>query len=110
MPKEIKIKGSVDFISMSSTKTIFEQMMNAIFKIKLKGASGTGFFCKITYENNLSINCLMTNYHIIDEKYYKENKEIKLLLNDDKEPKIIDLNKERRNYFNKNYDITIIEK
>ena len=109
MPKEIKIKGSVDFISMSSTKTIFEQMKNTIFKIKLKGASGTGFFCKITYENNLSINCLMTNYHVIDEKYYKENKEIKLLLNDDKEPKIIDLNKERRNYFNENYDITIIE-
>jgi len=51
----------------------------------------------------------MTNYHVLNEKYFKENKEINILLNDDNEVKIIDLNIKRIIYYNKEYDTTIIE-
>ena len=43
------------------------------------------------------------------KKYFEENKEIYLLLNNDNEAKKIDLNIKRVIYYNKNYDTTIIE-
>ena len=51
----------------------------------------------------------MTNYKVLNEKYFKENKEINILLNDCGEAKIIDLNIKRIIYFNEEYDTTIIE-
>ena len=33
----------------------------------------------------------MTNYHVIDEKYFRENDKIDLLLNDYNDAKVIDL-------------------
>ena len=51
----------------------------------------------------------MTNYHNIDEKYLNENNGISLLLKDNTEPKFIDLFQKREKYYNKDYDITIIE-
>ena len=109
MKKEKKIIGSADPVNIASTKTILDQMIHGICKMKIKGSTGTGFFCKIHLGNNQTMNCLMTNYHILDEKYYKENKEINLLLNEDKEIKTINTKLERKTYFNKEYDITIIE-
>ena len=109
MIKEKKINNLPNPISISGTKKILTQMMNCICKIKLKGKTGTGFFVQIPYENNIIINALMTNYHIIDEIIYKENKELNLLLNDEKQAKIIDLTKKREKYFNEEYDIAIIE-
>ena len=47
---------------------------------------------QIPYENNIIINTL-----------------INLLLNDEKQAKIIDLTKKREKYFNEEYDVTIIE-
>ena len=109
MKKEIKIKGSVDAINIPSTKKILNQMINCICKIKINEANGTGFFCKVSLSENNDINFLMTNYHVIDEKYLKENKEINILLNDDNEAKKIDLNIKRMIYYNEEYDTTIIE-
>ena len=74
-----------------------------------KNAYGTGFFCTIPLNKNTNINCLMTNYHVLNEKYFKENKEVNILLNDDNEIKKIDLNIKRIIYYNKEYDITLIE-
>ena len=51
----------------------------------------------------------MTNYHVLDDIYYQQNKDITLLLNDDKEVKIINLEIKRKTYFNKDYDIAILE-
>ena len=39
---------------------------------------GTGFFCKITYEDKL-IPVLITNYHVIDDNYIQENDELKII-------------------------------
>ena len=74
-----------------------------------KDAYGTGFFCTIPLNENKNINCLMTNYHVLNEKYFEENKVIYLLLNNDNEAKKIDLNIKRVIYYNKDYDTTIIE-
>ena len=52
---------------------------------------------------------LMTNYHVLDDTYYRQNKEITLFLNDDKEVKIINFGIERKSYFNIYYDISMLE-
>ena len=119
MKKEIKIKGSADPVNIKGTKTILNQMMNCICKIKIKGdnhggfitkdAYGTGFFCVITLNDNTNINCLLTNYHVLNEKDLEESRKINLSLNDEKETKSIDLSIERKTYFNKDYDIALIE-
>ena len=51
----------------------------------------------------------MTNYHVLDNIDYNQNKEITLFLDDNKEVKIINLGIERRKYFSKDYDIAIIK-
>ena len=52
MEKEKKIKDSVDLVNISGTKTILEQMMYCICKIKINKVNGTGFFCKIPFGKN----------------------------------------------------------
>ena len=108
MTDENMIKNSPAPIDIEGTKVILKQMMNCICKIKINQLHGTGFFCKIPFKNN-SMNVLMTNYHIINDKYYKSSKELNLLLNDDSQVKTINLEIDRETYFNKDYDITIIE-
>ena len=95
MNEEINIKYSPGPVNILGTKKILNQMMNCICKIKIKGKSETGFFCTIPLNENKNINCLMTNYHVLNEIYFKENKEINILINDDNEAKIIDLNIKR---------------
>ena len=109
MKKEKKIKNSTDPVSISCTEKILSQMRHSICKIKIQGTYATGFFCRTQFETNENIDFLMTNYHVIDEKYCEENKEINLLLNDDKEALVIDLTIKRSTYFNKDYDIALIE-
>jgi len=84
-------------------------MENCICKIyKNGGGKGTGFFCNILY-NNYNIPVMMTNNHVINEKYLKENDNIEFTINDDNINKTIILDKNRKIYTNKEYDITIIE-
>ena len=51
----------------------------------------------------------MTNYHVLNEKDLKENNKLNLSLNDEKKTITINLSIERKTYFNKDYDITLIE-
>ena len=106
MIEEKITEGSVDPVNLSSTEKILDQMKNCICKIKIDNMECTGFFCKIP---DINMNCLMTSNQLINEEYINENKEITLLLNEDKEQLIIDLEIKRIKYFNKEYDITIIE-
>ena len=101
--------GSPEPVSLSCTQTILNQMRNCIFKIKIGKEIGSGFFCTIPYGKLNTINCLITNNHILNEKYYDENNTITLLLDDENTSKVIDLTKERKTYFNHEYDITLIE-
>ena len=102
------IKNSPEPVNISGTKEILNQMMKCICKIKINNTYGTGFFCKIPFQTK-TINFLITNYHIINENYYENNNELNLFLNDEQEVKIINLRQNRITYFNKDYDITIIE-
>ena len=51
MENEKMIKNSPDPISISGTKTILDQAMNCICKLKINNTYGTGFFCKIPLNN-----------------------------------------------------------
>ena len=98
-PKPVTIKG---------TKKILHQMENNICKIyKKDGGNGTGFFVKISYYNSI-IPVMMTNYHVLDENYLSQNKEIKITINDDTKRLTIKLDGKRRISCNKDYDTTIM--
>ena len=93
-------------ITYKKTKTIMEQIENGICKIKGKNIQGTGFFCKIM-NGNKDEYVLITNNHVIDESILNRSKELRVeLLNGEKK---IELNKNKKLYTSKVYDITIIE-
>ena len=93
-------------ISLKGTEIILEQMKNKICNICIENKiKGTGFFCKILYNNDL-LQILITNNNIIDELILKNEKKLILLINNIY--KEIDLDN-RIKYVNKTYNITIIE-
>ena len=95
-------------VTIKGTSKILKQLKSCICKIENKNGKGTGFFCSIPYKNKL-LKVMITNYHIINEKIIKENKKIKVTINNDKDSKIIEL-KNKIIYSNeKEYDTTIIE-
>ena len=96
-------------ISFEDIKKILFQMENCICKIYLKNIEkGTGFFCKIPFNNNL-LPVLIINNHILNENNLGDNEIIKLTIN--KEVKEIKIDSLRKKYINsdKQIDITIIE-
>ena len=74
------IKGSIDSISIEKTEFILEQMKKYVCKI-FGNKIGTGFFCKIEYQNEL-IPVMITNYHVIDDNFIENNKQIEISIND----------------------------
>ena len=108
MEKENKLKYSIEPVNIEGTKKILEQLMNSICKIRIKGKYGTGFFCKIPFRT-VALKVFITNYNILNDEDLKENKQLNLSLNDEKEALILDFGIERGTYFNKEYNITIIE-
>ena len=99
--------SSSEPITIEETQKILEQMTNCICKVKSKGTYGTGFFCRIKFLDNTFIIVLTTSYQILDDNYFKENNEINLIINN--QERIINLNKKRKIYSNKDYDLTLIE-
>ena len=59
--------------------------LSCICKIDAKGI-GTGFFCKIEYQNEL-IPVLITNYHIIDDEFIESNNSLKIYIKKDDKKK-----------------------
>ena len=90
------------------TKVILQQMQNCICKINNKKGKGTGFFCYIPSKNEKT-PVMITNNHIIDEEILRENKNIRVTINDDEKNIDIKIDNNRILYTNKGYDITIIE-
>ena len=84
MEDKKKIEGSIDPVNIEGTKKILDQLMNCICKIQIKGTYATGFFCKFSYKKQ-AIKVFMTNYHVLNEKDFGENKKLNLSLNDEKE-------------------------
>ena len=103
-----KANDSIEPVNIEGTKRILDQMMNCICRIKMKERLGTGFFCKIHFRKEI-INVLMTNYYLLNEKDLKDIKKLNLSLYDEKDILTIDLEHERETYFNKDYDVALIE-
>jgi len=82
--------------------------MKCICKTKIKERIGIGFFCRIPLRKE-EINVLMTNYNFLNEKDFKDNKKLNISLYDERETLEIELEQERETYFNKEYDVTLIE-
>ena len=103
------IQGAIDSITMKQHERILMQMKKSICKINGKSI-GTGFFCITNYENK-DIPCLMTNYSILDDNYIKQNKNIKISMNDNQINENITLNEKDILYLSKEneYDLIIIK-
>ena len=104
-----------DFNLLTEKEKISYQQKKYICKIYmytndiLCGLSN-GFFCLIPYpDESHYIPALITTRRTIDEKTLKNNKTIKLTLNNDSKTKKIDLSHKRKIYINKKIDTTIIE-
>ena len=97
-------------ISYDGMKKIKKQMKYGICKLEINNNDrGTGFFCKIPFpyaKNKLKV--LITNNHLIDEEYIKNNSSIKFRIKSEKNEIKISL-KDRIIFTNKEYDTTIIE-
>ena len=102
--KEKEISNYPKPVTIEQTSIILYQMKHCICKI-YKG-NGTGFLCILPYNN---IKILITNYHVINKIYIKNNKTIKIAFNDDKEERDILLTEKRKIFFDKENDTTIIE-
>ena len=104
--KEKYTNASPDPISLKQTENILEQMKsNSICRINDKG---TGFFVKMPYKSKL-LSVLITTNQVINADDIQDNRNISILLNNDKKIKTIKLDNNRLKYINEKLDITIIE-
>ena len=109
MNEKCKINGVIDSITIEKSEKIVNQMKNCICKIEGKEI-GTGFFCKINY-NQTFFPVLLTNSKILDMEFLKLNKKVKLSTNDDKNTKILNIDENDIIYINSSdkYDIIIMK-
>ena len=95
---------------INQTEIILSQMKNNICQVCKNNAKGTGFFCKIPLDNKKFLPVFITNYHVIDEKFLKEEKNILLLINNGKKINTVSISLTNKFYYiNKRDDITIVE-
>lgn len=100
-------RGTIDDEAMSE---YLEKAKYATFKIELNDSKyGSGFFCKIPSKDdeNILINVLLTNEHLLEYDYVFSERDIKLIVNN--KEKIISLKEERKRWSNKNLDYSCIE-
>jgi ribosomal protein L7Ae-like RNA K-turn-binding protein len=108
--KEAHIDGHLYSMSLKTMKFFCNQMETSICKIqKPNNIFGTGFICKIKSKNNLyKAPVLITCNHVLNENDLKIGNEIDIVFNNTYYIKL-KINKLRKIYTNKDYDITIIE-
>ena len=95
-------------VSIEGTEIILDQMKKCVCKIYQNGNKGTGFFCKIPFDNNL-LPVLITNNHVLNENDIKNNKKIELSINNVVKEIKIDNSRKRYTNSDENIDITIIK-
>ena len=111
--KEVLIEDQPIPVPIEGIKKILFQLENCICQIyQKKGGKGTGFFCKILFQNQL-LPVLITNNHVLNEKDIENNEIIELTMYNDKEKRnrdvSIKIDNLRKRYTNSKIDITIIE-
>ena len=81
----------------------YEKMVND----KLQTINGSGFFFKYSDHFIPFRKCLITSYSILNEDYFKENKDIKIIYKN--EERILEMKNDRKVISNKELDYTCIE-
>ena len=94
-------------IPLDKNCKINEQAQKCIFKIENENNKGTAFICQIPY-NNTKISVLITSKNLINESLIKNNKYIKVIINDNEE-KEIKINEDKKILINESQEISIIE-
>ena len=84
--KEKNIVNALNPISMEGLEVIINQMKNNICRIYVnKEKTGTRFFCLLPYfSQSKYIPFLVTNEHVIDDKYLNNNDKIIISLDNNK--------------------------
>ena len=96
-----------NLISLDTLNKVSKSICKLIFKNDDKECTRTGFFMSIKFEDEVLINCLIINNHIIDRKI-SSNNNIQLQIGDNK--KTFNIGQERyKKYFKMPFDITLIE-
>ena len=97
-------------INVDQMNVFMIQMEKSIFKIRVNEAFGTGFFCIIPSPDKFKyLPVMITTNHLLKEEDIIPGKTICIFLKNDQISKNILIDKGRKTYTNKEYDITIIE-
>ena len=111
--KEAITKGHYDPIKLKELTHLFkyEESMckiryNIIINNQKKYVFGSGFFLVMNIKGIPFNKCLMTNNHVLNENFFKTNKQIEMEYN--KEIKVIQIDK-RRAFTSRRLDYTCIE-
>jgi len=96
-------------MTIDQNKIMMSQLEKCVCKIyQTEKNTGTGFMCKIPYQNK-KLPILITNNHVLNEEKIKINQTIKISFYDDNTTKNIKIDNSRIKYTNPIKDITIIE-
>ena len=106
---EVKIDRD-KYISKSEKAKNYEQNKVCIWNVSNGIKIGIGFLSTILY-NAQSITILITNYHIINDEFIKNNKQIKILINKEEKSNIINIDERNKIYSSpkEKYDIMILQ-
>ena len=105
------IDDSLIPVSIEGTEKILNQMRKSVCKIyKEDGTKGTGFFCRLKYEQeNIYFYLLISNNHILEENDLKIDKKIVISINNEDEFKVIKIDKSRKVYTSTILDVSFVE-
>jgi hypothetical protein len=97
-------------LSVEQMKYLSSLSEKCVCKINKLNEAGTGFVCKILYQNEFRVlPVLITNKYVLDENNIKINDIIHLSFNNDQIIRTIKITNSRKAYIDEDLDITIIE-
>lgn len=105
---EISVADYPLIVSIEGIEIIDKQMKNNVCKIYTNKGHGTGFICKFLYKNE-TIKVLITCNHVLGKEELNVGKTIKFSFNEEKKPKRIRIDKDRKIFTDHLLDTTIIQ-
>ena len=100
-------------LTVEGIDAIKTQMLKSVCKIMKEEETGTGFFCKLIFDNENGdkkfLYTLITNNHVIGKNDLSQRKEIFISWNNEIEDASLKLDNSRIKFTNENLDVTILE-
>ena len=101
--------SSAQSVNTKDMKIFLQQMEKSICNIKLENCCGTGFFCLIQINDYESMQALITCNHVLNEKQLFSGEKIVISINNNNKNYEFLIDKSRKIYSNREFNITIIE-